>query len=457
MNRNAINSYSWRLPLPPATRPAQEVIETLVAAGHEAYLVGGAVRDLLLGLPPGDGDVATSASPAEIAELFSHTEPVGLAFGVMIVIQDGTAVETATFRSEESYGDGRRPDRVVLSTSMAEDAERRDFTVNALYLDPAKRRLLDPVGGKADCEHRLLRTVGDPGARFQEDALRLLRAPRLAAQCGLTIHPDTLDALARYREGIRQVSAERIGKEISLLLTGADPARALETLAEVGLLELILPEVSALQGVPQPPEYHPEGDVWTHTMLMLQLSDNRSLALGLGILLHDVAKPLTITHADRIRFNGHTALGEQLTRNIGRRLRLPSRVVEQAAALVRDHMRFLDVKKMRPATLKRFLRLPYFAELLELHRLDCLASHTRLDNHDFCQRMRADLSQEDLKPLPLLRGRDLIALGYAPGPRLGQILRELETAQLEGEVKTRTGAEAWLQQNFPLTPPEPAQ
>jgi poly(A) polymerase len=371
----------------------------------------------------------------------------------MIVIQDGTAVETATFRSEESYGDGRHPDWVVLSSSLSEDAKRRDFTVNALYLDITGQRLLDPTGGKADCEHRLLRTVGDPGDRFQEDALRLLRAPRLAAQCNLSIHPDTHRALALYAEGIRRVSAERIGKEVSLLLTGADPARALTTLSEVGLLDIILPEVAALQGVPQPPEYHPEGDVWTHTLLMLQLSKQRTLALGLGILLHDIGKPVTITHADRIRFNGHTTRGEEMTRQIGRRLRLSNRIINRAAALVRDHMRFLDVQQMRPATLKRFLRQPGIEELLELHRLDCLASHAKLDNYEFSRRMLAELKQEDLRPPPLLRGRDLLALGYQQGPQLGRMLKELETAQLDGRVTTRAEAESWLQQHFPLPPP----
>jgi len=456
MKPSEVNRIPWTIPLPPSAGPAVAVIQRLATAGYEAFLVGGAVRDLLLGLPVGDFDVATAAPPETLARLFPQTEPVGAAFGVMIVVQNGTAVETATYRAEACYSDSRHPDKVTLSSSLAEDARRRDFTVNALYLDPLAEQLSDPVGGMADCAQRVLRTVGDASERFREDALRLLRAPRLAAQCGLSIHADTRAALAQHKERIRQVSAERVGKEISLSLTGPDPAAALALLAEVGLLAIILPEVAAMQGVPQPPEFHPEGDVWTHTLLMLSLSQNRSLPLGLGILLHDVGKPATIIHADRIRFNGHTKAGVQITLSIGRRLRLPTKAINRTATLVEQHMRFLDVQRMRPATLKRFLRQPHFDDLLELHRLDCVASHGNLTNYEFSRRILADLKDEDLRPAPLLRGRDLIALGYAAGPQLGRILRQLETAQLEGTMRTRADAESWLQRAHPLPPSPPA-
>jgi poly(A) polymerase len=425
------------------------VVSRLIGAGHQAFLVGGAVRDLLLGQQPGDFDIATDASPQQIVELFLHTQPVGEAFGVVLVIQDGVAVETATFRTEGSYLDRRHPARVALTGDLVTDAQRRDFTVNALYLDPAQGRILDPVGGIADCRRRLLRTVGDATDRLREDALRLLRAPRLAAQCRLTVDPATKAAMATQKEGLRQVAAERIGQELGRLLTGPDPVLGLEMMAETGVLQIPLPEVMAMRGVPQPPQYHPEGDVWTHTMLMFRNSPSRSLPLGLAILLHDVGKPPTITHADRIRFNGHAKLGAVMTGDICRRLRFPRTVSDRAVDLVAQHLRFLDVQHMRPATLKRFLRQEQFAEHLELHRLDCLSSHRQLDNYDFCQLMLQQLATADLRPPPLLRGADLLALGFKEGPQIGRILRELETAQLEGKVGSREEALAWLREHHP--------
>ena len=449
MADSAIKTLPWSEPLPALAAPALAVIRGLVAAGFQAYLVGGAVRDLLLRRQPGDFDVATDAPPQEVIALFPQTKPVGAAFGVVLVIQDGTAVETATFRTESGYRDRRHPAEVSLTTSMLADARRRDYTVNGLYLDPQAGLILDPVGGIADCEARLLRTVGDPATRFQEDALRLLRAPRLAAQCDLTLEPTTRAALAQCREGIRHVSAERIGKEIGLLLTSPAPAAGLSLLAETGLLEIILPEVAAMQGVPQPPQYHPEGDVWTHTLLLFRHAASRSLALGLAMLLHDIGKPPTLVHADRIRFDGHAKLGAEMTRDICRRLRLPSTVSERTTQLVAQHLRFLDVQKMRPSTLKRFLRQEHFADHLELHRLDCLASHRQLANYDYCQTQLARLAEADLKPPALLTGRDLLDLGYREGPLIGEILRRLETAQLEGDVSDRAAAESWLVEHFP--------
>jgi tRNA nucleotidyltransferase/poly(A) polymerase len=450
MSGNAIEFRPWSTPLPAAMAPAVAVVRRLVDAGHEAYIVGGAVRDLLLGHEPGDADVVTSALPDQITTLFPTTKEVGIAFGVVIVISEGIAVETATFRSEADYRDARRPAQVTLGAALAADARRRDFTVNALYLDPLAGRLLDPVGGLADCQARVLRAVGDPEARFTEDALRLLRAPRLAAQCDLELAEETLRALHHRHERLGRISAERIGKEMARLLTGHSPDRALSIMRQTCLLEVILPEVSALSGVDQDPEHHPEGDVWTHVLLMFRSSPARSLPLGLAILLHDVAKPLTLVHEDRIRFPGHAARGAKMTSRIGCRLRLPAAQVERAAELVAQHMRFLDVPRMKTATLKRFLRQKLFPELLELYRLDCLARGAGLEIHEACRSARERFAAEDsLTPPPLLQGRDLLALGYPEGPAIGKALHELETAQLAGEIRTRDQALAWLQQHHP--------
>ncbi|MHB8079935.1 MAG: CCA tRNA nucleotidyltransferase [Candidatus Krumholzibacteriia bacterium] len=445
----AIPTVPLPRPLPAAAAAAVGVVRRLAAAGHQAYLVGGAVRDLLLGGEPGDFDVATSASPERILALFPEARPAGVAFPVVLVREQGCVVETATFRIEGPYGDARHPDSVDLTTSLPDDARRRDFTVNALYLDPLAGVIVDPVGGAADCARRVLRCVGEPGARFREDALRLLRAPRLAAQCGLTIDGDTRAALAADRAGIRRVAAERVGQELARMLTGPAPADALAELADSGLLALILPEADAMRGVPQPPQFHPEGDVWTHTLLMFRHSPARSLPLGLGVLLHDVAKPVTLTRTDRIRFHGHAARGAEMTLAIGRRLRYAAADVARAADLVAQHLRFIDVRNMRPSTLKRFLRQPGFAEHLELHRLDCLGSHRDLGQWEFCRAALARLPSEELAPPPLLRGADLLALGYPPGPLLGRILRELETAQLDGDLATRDAAEGWVRRRFP--------
>jgi tRNA nucleotidyltransferase/poly(A) polymerase len=445
----AIPTVPLPRPLPAAAAAAVGVVRRLAAAGHQAYLVGGAVRDLLLDHEPGDFDVATSASPEQIIALFPLARRAGAAFPVVLVAEQGSLVETATFRVEGPYSDARHPDSVDLTTSLPADARRRDFTVNALYLDPLAEVIVDPVGGAADCSGRVLRCVGEPGQRFREDALRLLRAPRLAAQCGLTIDSETRTALATSREGIRRIAAERVGQELARILTGPGPADALEELAGSGLLAIVLPEVDAMRGVPQPPQFHPEGDVWTHTVLMFRLSPARSLALGLGILLHDVAKPVTLTRTDRIRFHGHAAKGAEMTIAIGRRLRYATADVACAADLVAQHLRFIEVRRMRPSTLKRFLRQPGFSEHLELHRLDCLGSHRELGQWEFCREALAGLAQAELAPPPLLRGDDLLALGYPPGPLLGRILRELETAQLDGELPTRDAAEAWVRRHFP--------
>ncbi len=431
--------------LPPEADAARAVIERLADAGHAAYLVGGAVRDLALERTPGDFDVATAARPETIAELFPHTQFVGAAFGVTLVIDAGHHVEVATFRRERRYLDGRHPEEIVFSESADEDALRRDFTVNALYLDPRSGEVLDTVGGLDDCRARVLRTVGDPAERFGEDGLRLLRAARLAAACGLEVAPDTLRAMGECRDMLSAVSVERIGQELAAMLTGPAPSRALDLLRETGLLELFLPEIAALHGVPQPPDYHPEGDVWTHTMLMLDALRSPDLVLALGALLHDVGKPDAMTRAgDRVRFHGHTSRGEDLARDILERLRFPRETVDRVVHLVSQHMRFYNVQEMRPATLKRFMRQANFPTLLELHRLDKLGADGDLSRYDFCRERLDDATAQDLAPPPLLGGHDLLALGVPPGPRVGELLRELETLQLEGRLADAEAARGWV-------------
>jgi len=435
--------------LPPEADAALAVIERLAGAGHETYLVGGAVRNLALGLPPGDFDVATAARPERIADLFPDTRFVGAAFGVTLVIEAGRAVEVATFRRERAYLDGRHPERIEFSDSPAQDARRRDFTVNALYLEPRSGEILDTVGGLADCRARILRTVGDAAERFGEDGLRLLRAARLAAACGLEVAPGTRKAMGDCRDMLGAVSAERIGQELAAMVTGPRPSKALGLLRETGLLGLFLPEIAALHGVEQPPDYHPEGDVWTHTMLMLDGVRQPDLALALGVLLHDVGKPGAFRRSGgRIRFHGHETTGEEMARGILQRLRFPKEIVERVAWMVAQHMRFFDADRMRPATLKRFVRQAHFPSLLELHRLDKVSADGDLILHDLCRAQLDADAAEPLSPTPLLGGADLLALGVPAGPRVGELLRALETLQLEGRLQDAEAARRWVREQL---------
>ncbi len=431
--------------LPATAAPAVSVTRRLAEDGHEAYLVGGAVRDLALDLVPGDFDVATSARPDAVLDLLPDARLVGAAFGVVLAKVDDTTVEVATFRREGRYSDGRRPDEVVYAGSVAEDARRRDFTVNALYLDPATGLVHDHVDGLADCRARILRTVGEPSDRFDEDGLRLLRAARLAAACALEPAPDTLAALATCGDRIGAVSPERVADELTRMLLGPAPARAFALLRETGLLARVLPEVDALHGTPQPPDHHPEGDVWVHTLLMLEAMETDDAALAWSVLLHDVGKPAALGRdRGRIRFIGHERIGEEMARDILSRLRLSRAVTEKTAALVRGHMQFFDAPVMRPSTLKRFLRRPHFTERLELHRLDKLGSDGNLATWEFAHARRAELNEAELSPAPLLDGDDLIALGVPPGPGLGELLEALETEQLEGRLTDAEAARAWV-------------
>jgi putative nucleotidyltransferase with HDIG domain len=416
---------------------ARRIVADLRDAGHQAFWVGGCVRDLLLSRLPKDFDVATSARPEELLRLFPKADQVGVHFGVVLVHEHGAQVEVATFRSDLEYEDGRHPRGVRFETDPRQDALRRDFTINALFLDPLTEEVRDWVDGRADLEAGVIRAIGDPVRRFREDHLRLLRAVRFAARLGFEIEPQTMAAMRSDAQAIGSVSAERVRDEIARILTEGGARRGFELLDATGLLHKVLPEVEAMKGVAQPPEFHPEGDVWVHTLLMLEKLRAPSVALALGVLLHDVGKPATFRVADRIRFDGHVEKGVELARGILERLRFPNAVTEQALALVANHMKFMDVARMRDSTLKRFIRQPEFEEHMELHRVDCLASHGDLGSYEFVRTKQREMPPEVLKPPPLVTGRDLIEAGYRPGPAFGEALREVEDAQLDGQVGTK--------------------
>ncbi len=425
----------------------------LADAGYQAYLVGGCVRDLLLGREPADYDVATDARPERVRELFPQSLAVGAQFGVIVVCQDSIEVEVATFRSDVGYSDGRHPDRVVYAGSPREDVLRRDFTINGLLMDPRTGEVLDFVGGREDLRAGIVRTIGSPEMRFAEDKLRMVRAVRFAARFRFTIDPLTFAAVRKLASQVRQVSAERLRDELTKLLTEGTARRGFELLDETGLLKALLPEVEKMKGVEQPRQFHPEGDVWTHTLLMLEkLPAGASSTLAWGALLHDVGKPPTFTPPSgpdgRIRFDDHVEVGTRMAEEICRRLRFSNDDTEQIAALVANHLRFKDVSQMRSSTLKRFVRLPKFDEHLQLHRLDCLSSHGSLDAYEFLQRFLAETPPEQVRPPRLVTGDDLKRLGYRPGPLFREILQTVEDAQLEGRLGSREEAIAFIQARF---------
>ncbi len=427
-------------------RLALQAIHTLRDDGHVAYLVGGCVRDRLLGIQPKDFDVATDALPTDIARLFPNSQMVGAHFGVSLLKgAPGVEIEIATFRSEGAYSDGRRPDEVEFVSNAALDAKRRDFTINGLFEDPETRKLLDYVGGVADLRAKTIRAIGDAEKRFQEDHLRMLRAIRFAARLGFAIEPETLAAIQRHASEIKRISIERVRAELDRILTEGNSKRGLELLDEAGLLSHVLPAIKAFQGVEQPPEFHPEGDVWTHVLMMLEHMHQPSVTLAWGVLLHDIAKPATFRRAERIRFDGHAELGATMAGSLLLELRFANDDIAQITSLVANHMKFKDVQKMRLSTLKRFLRLPQFGEHLELHRLDCLCSNGLLDNYEFVQRKLIELDTEALRPESLITGADLIAAGYNPGPKFKEALAGVETAQLEGEIQSKEQALAIAQ------------
>ena len=407
------------------------------------------MRDLLLGRAPIDYDVATNATPDQVLSIFPEGVAVGAQFGVIAVPRDGVKVEVATFRADVGYSDGRHPDRVEYTSTPKEDAQRRDFTINGLLMRHDNGQVLDFVGGQADLKGAIIRAIGEPDRRFAEDKLRLMRAVRFAARFGFTVEPKTFAAIRRHASEIRQVSAERLRDELTKLLTEGAARRGLELLDETGLLASVLPEIAAMKGVEQPPQYHPEGDVWIHTRLMLeQLPPGASPTLAWGVLLHDVGKPPTFKSAtetgDRIRFDGHVDVGVRITQEITRRLRFSNEDSEQIQVLVASHMRFKDVEQMRASTLKRFLRLPRFDEHLELHRLDCLSSHRRLESYGFVAQLLKETPPEQIRPERLVTGEDLKEMGYSPGPVFSSILRAVEDAQLEGQLKTPEEAKEYV-------------
>lgn len=429
---------------------SREIIDTLRSHGHEAYWAGGCVRDRLLGIAAKDYDVATDATPENLLQYFPDAIRVGAQFGVVLVSRDGVDVQVATFRSDHDYRDGRRPEGVTFTRSAKEDVRRRDFTINGILFDPVGKKYLDHVEGHADLTDRRIRAIGDPHKRFAEDKLRMLRAIRFAARLGFEIEAATFEAIQKQAPTINQISVERIRDEISRILCEGGARRGFELLDETGLLKVILPEVSALKGVEQSPQHHPEGDVWTHTLIMLDKLQNPTVTLALGTLLHDIGKPATFERSpERIRFNGHVEVGIKMAEAICRRLRYPGEVTEQVLALVANHMRFIHVPEMRQSTLKKFLRMPHFEEHLELHRLDCLGSHGQLRLYDMARAKLAALPEEELSPPRLLTGNDLIAAGYAPGPLFQEMLGDVEDAQLEGRIATRQEAMEYVESRWP--------
>jgi poly(A) polymerase len=445
---------------------AISIIETLREQGLQAYLTGGCVRDLLLKHEPTDYDVATSATPAQVMEIFPDTYAVGAQFGVVLVPlpQDqrthgdenpspkAQAVEVATFRSDLGYSDGRRPDEVRFSQDPREDVARRDFTINGMMLDPVSGEVLDFVGGRKDLETGIIRAIGDPKRRFAEDKLRMLRAVRFAARFEYAIEAETLAAIQSLAHGIQVVSQERVRDELTKMLTEGHGRRAFLLLGQSGLLKEVLPEIAAMKGVEQPPEFHPEGDVFMHTLLLLEnLPYPCPPTLAWGALLHDVGKPATFRVApDRIRFDGHVDVGVKIAEEICGRLRFSNHEAAQVLALVDNHMRFGHVTRMKESTLKKFLRMPGFEEHLALHRADSLASHGNLSTYDFIRAKLAEIPPEKIRPATLVTGDDLIAAGYAPGPRFREILEAVEDAQLEGRLLSRDAALEFVRREFHL-------
>jgi len=430
-------------------------VRRLRAAGHEALFAGGCVRDLLLEREPADYDIATSAPASVVQQLFPRTVPVGLQFGVVVVLEEGEPFQVATFRRDGVYLDHRRPTEVHFSDAR-HDAERRDFTINGMFLDPESDEVLDFVGGRADLAAGIVRAIGDPYARFDEDSLRLLRAVRFAARFDYAIAPETVDAIHKLAPTITGIAWERIGDEIVKILTEGRARRGFELLAESGLLVEVLPEVAALRGVAQSPDHHPEGDVFTHTLLCLEKLDpaRHGESLSLAALLHDVAKPgCAVLQPDgRRTFHGHCERGAVMADEIVSRLRRSRETAEQVAWLVEHHLRHLDAPQMRLAKLKRFLAAPLIDELLELTRIDALSGSGDLATYEFCRAQRAELLHAEPLPEPLLRGRDLIALGHRPGKQFREILDGAFDAQLEGEFTTAEAARAWVRERHPLAP-----
>jgi poly(A) polymerase len=444
------SGYSDAVKSSPMEKVAREVAARLRESGHIAYFAGGCVRDMVRDLVPKDYDIATDARPEVVQKLFPRTFAVGAHFGVIIVLENGFQFEVATFRSDDAYIDGRHPSAVHFS-SPDEDAQRRDFTINGMFYDPVPEKVIDFVGGCADIDAKLVRAIGDPARRFTEDRLRMLRAVRFATTLDYEIDKTTWEALVANAPSINQISAERIRDELIRIFVSPNRVRGWDLLDSSGLMRAILPELDAMKGVLQPEQFHPEGDVFVHTRLMLQLlREEVSAPLVFAVLFHDVAKPVTamVDTTGRIRFNDHDRIGAQMTEAIMRRLRFSGAEIEATVEMVRQHMVFKDAPNMRLAKLKRFMARPTFAEELELHRVDCGSSHRMLDNYEFLQHKREEFANEPIIPPPLVRGDDLITLGLKPGPKFGEILEAVETRQLEGTLQTREEALEWVKREY---------
>jgi putative nucleotidyltransferase with HDIG domain len=427
---------------------AVAIVKRLREEGYESYLAGGCVRDFLLNKTPQDYDIATSARPEDVQRIFPRTIPVGAQFGVVLVMLDGQSFEVASFRFDGPYLDGRRPSQVRYGT-LQEDILRRDFTINGMVYDPIENRVIDLVEGKRDLAKRCIRAIGNPRQRFEEDRLRMVRAIRFAASLNFDIDSLTLDAIKQSAASIPQISSERIGEEITRILTEGGARRGFELLDETGLLPIILPEIEQMKGVEQSPEHHPEGDVFKHTLLTLSFLEKPTETLAYGCLLHDVGKPVCVRkEADRITFYGHTDRGAAMAEAILKRLKRGRAVWERVAYLVKNHLRHTQAPKMRLSTLKRFLREEGIDELLELARIDALSSSGDLQYYHFCQEQRSQMQEEEIRPEPLLRGTDLIEMGYIPGPIFAEILRQVEDAQLGGELTSRQAAIDWVKQKY---------
>lgn len=426
---------------------AVAIVRELRTAGHEAFFAGGCVRDLLRGVEPKDYDIATSARPEEIRRLFPKADAIGAHFGVMLVRRGGHHYEIATFREDGDYLDGRRPSSVTFSDA-ASDARRRDFTINGMFLDPLEDRVIDYVGGREDLDAKRIRAIGVPGDRFREDYLRLLRAVRFATVLEFEIESATWEAIRSVAGSIHLISPERIHEELDKIWLSPHRVRGFDLLVASGLMEAILPEILELRGCEQPPQFHPEGDVFVHTRLMLShLPPDASLPLVLSVLFHDIAKPKTFSldpAEGRIRFNGHEKVGAEMTTEILKRLRYSNAVIDAVVNAVARHMQFKDVKNMRTATLKRFMAGEHFADELELHRVDCLGSHRKLGNHEYLLEKQREFADAPLLPKWFLHGGDLIARGWPPGPGIGEILTEAHDLQLDGTHRSREEALAWL-------------
>jgi len=436
----------------PMELTARALVDRLRTAGYLAYFAGGCVRDLVRQQTPKDIDIATDARPEEVQKIFRRTHAVGAHFGVVVVVEDDRQFEVATFRSDGAYLDGRHPVAVNYS-SPEEDARRRDFTINGMFFDPPNDAVIDFVGGREDLAAGIVRAIGDPAQRFAEDRLRLLRAIRFATVLQFEIEPLTWEAIIQAAPGIKEISAERIREELVRIFLSPQRVRGWDLLDASGLMKAVLPELEAMKGCEQPPQFHPEGDVFRHTRLMLDLLPEKvSLPLVLSVLFHDIGKPPTssVDNDGRIRFNGHDRVGADMTEAIMQRLRFSRAEIDATVEAVRQHMVFKDVPNMRIAKLKRFMARPNFADELELHRVDCVSSHGMLDNYEFLQRKQTEFASEPIIPPPLVRGDDLIALGMKPGPRFREILDAVETQQLEGELSDRDEALAWIKKKYPL-------